>query len=71
MKHILLTSSVLALALSTSAPLFAAPKSEMKQTPKETCEALAAKEHVSKHKMNAYLKSCVEKHTAKTHGATK
>jgi hypothetical protein len=61
MKRIVATTTVLAFALSVASPLFAAEK-KMTKTPEQICKAQAAKEHVSKHKRAAYIKSCVAKH---------
>jgi hypothetical protein len=61
MKRIVATTTVLAFALSIASPLFAAEK-KVTKTPEEICKEQAAKEHVSKHKREAYIKSCVAKH---------
>lgn len=73
MKRALVTTTLLAFALATASPLFAAEKSTKHKTPEQTCSALAKKEHITKHKHDAYMKSCIEKHSAKMpkHSTTK
>ncbi len=62
MNRIVATTVAMAFALSAASPLFAADKSSTK-TPEQICKAQAKKQHVSKSKLDAYLKTCVEKHT--------
>jgi hypothetical protein len=68
MKRTLVTTTILAFALSTAAPLFAAEMGTAQKTPaqiEQMCKSSAKKEHIAKSKREAYVKSCVEKHTAK------
>jgi hypothetical protein len=58
MKHTLLTTTALAFVLAAGAPAFAAHH----KTPEQICKEQAKKEHVSKHKREAFIKSCVKKH---------
>ena len=63
MKRIVATSLALVFALSV-APLYAAKKTP--KTPEHICKAEAKKEHVAKSKLEAFMKTCVEKHTNST-----
>ncbi|MGA7982941.1 MAG: hypothetical protein WCA32_22295 [Chromatiaceae bacterium] len=57
MKRTLVTTTALAFLFAAGAPAFAAHK-----TPEQLCKEQATKEHVSKHKREAFIKSCVQKH---------
>ena len=67
-REIVATTAALALLLAAGAPTFAAQKAT--HTPEQLCAQQAKKEHVSKSKRHAYIKSCVEKHE-KSMGGTK
>ena len=71
MKRTTVTTTLLAFALSAASPLFAADTGAH-QSAEAACKAQAEKEHVAKDKLDAYLKSCIPKHTqaATTHGGT-
>jgi hypothetical protein len=65
MKKTVLAVTALSVCFAASAlPAMAATKHK---TPEQTCEALAKKHKVPEDKHEAYMKTCIEKHTAKHH----
>ncbi len=64
MKKTVLAATALSVFFAASLPLMAATKHK---TPDETCHALAKKHHVPEDKIDAYMKTCVEKHTKTAH----
>jgi len=70
MKRTLVTTTALLFALSGAAPVFAAEKDMSHQAAEQTCRSLAAKHHVSKSQLDAYMKSCVEKQTNRSASTT-
>lgn len=71
MKRVIVTTTLLAFALSAASPLFAADTAAQKSA-EAACKAQAEKEHVAKDKLDAYMKSCIQKHAqaATTPGGT-
>ncbi len=65
MKNAIVTTTLLTLALAGGSPLFAADTAAQKSA-EATCKAQAEKEHVSKDKLDAYMKSCMQKHSQAT-----
>ncbi|MBI3773215.1 MAG: hypothetical protein HY272_11020 [Gammaproteobacteria bacterium] len=63
MKKIVAFASAAALLSMFAMPGMAADKAAEKKTPEEMCKAMAEKDKVSADKMDAYIKTCVEKHT--------
>jgi hypothetical protein len=61
MKKAVLAVTALSVFFAASLPALA------KKSPEEVCKGLAEKHHVTAEKMDAYMKTCVEKHTKKTH----
>lgn len=59
MKKIVAFASAAALLAAFSVPSMASEK----KTPEEMCKAQAEKDKVSADKMDAFIKTCVEKHT--------
>jgi hypothetical protein len=64
MKPTQVAAGLLAFVVAASSALFAAEQAQAAQTPTQTCRELAKKEHVSGAKLDAYMKSCVQKHSS-------
>ncbi len=59
--------AVTALSVCFAASSLPAMATTKHKTPEQTCEALAKKHKVPEEKHEAYMKTCIEKHTSKHH----
>ena len=67
MKRTIVTTTALAFAFAAASPLFASGTSATKKA-EEVCKEQAKKEHIGHSNMQAYMKTCVEKHQQTTSG---